>query len=351
MTTPARRVPLTPRRLRDLMRSALDAEYARLFAPLARSLATTARPGTPLATAFEQLIAAALEAQRRGVRLSAQAPEVRAVIALVNDALAQHRALLAVLADDLTMSGVRAGAQIARWMAFPGMSTQQLRALGIDWRVPDIDAVLRVLSLQGRREWADALGTYQQAIIDAVTRRLVANVLQGANPRQAVEDIQRLLPAMSAHRVEAIARTVQLNAYRRSTSINYVANAHIIEPEAIRVAALDDRTCLGCVVLHGTRVPIGEPLIEHYNGRCTTVPVVRGQQFAVRSGEAWLVDQPSETQQRIMGSPRYRAWVEGAVELRDFAQTTRDPLFGDMLATASLRGLLGDAARDFYARP
>jgi hypothetical protein len=51
----------------------------------------------------------------------------------------------------------------------------------------------------------------------------------------------------------------------------------------------------------------------------------------------------------MLGGARYRAFADGAVQLREFAQTTTDDVFGDMLTTASLRGVLGDAARNYYA--
>lgn len=343
------RGPLTPRRLRDLMTSALDKRYAALFAPVARAIDGMARPGSPAAVAMSQLAAAAIEAQRAGRVLAATAPEVRAVVALIEDALARHRVLLDTVADDLMRSGATAGATIARQMAFPGVSAAALRGIGVTWNTPNLDAVLRTLDYQRGPAWGRLLGTYQDDVLRAANARIVATILHGRNPRAAVASLTRIVPGLARNRAESIARTVQLQSYRYSTSINYVANANILEPYAVRVAALDDRVCPGCVALHGTRVPIDRPINEHWRGRCTTVPVVRGQQFSIRTGEDWFAAQPAETQQRMLGGARYRAWSAGAVQLREFAQTTQDDVFGEMLTTASLRGVLGEAARDYYA--
>lgn len=342
------RAPMTPRRLRDLMTAALDRTYAPLFAPLSRAITGMARPGSPLADAFAKLAEAAIEAQRAGRVLAATAPEVRAVVALVEDALRRHGLLLDTVADDLVRSGAQAGATIARTMAFPGVAPAALRGIGITWNTPPVDAVLRVLDYQRGPAWGRLLGTYRADVLRAANTRIVANVLHGRNPRAAVAQLTRIVPGLARHRAETIARTVQLQAYRYSTSINYVANANILEPYAVRIAALDDRVCPGCVALHGTRVPIDRPINEHWRGRCTTVPVVRGQQFSVRTGEEWFAAQDAGTQERMLGGARYRAWSAGAVQLREFAQMTQDDVFGEMLTTASLRGVLGDGARDFY---
>lgn len=341
-----------PRRatLRDLLTQQLDRPYQRLITPTVQAAQRMARPGTRLYTALQDLEAAAREAQKAGTRLNAASPAVRAFVAEAETALKRHRIQLDAVADQMVDSGARAGQTIARYMAFPGVSNQQLAGIGIGWDTPNLDATLQVLDWTRQPAWDALLGGLESDVLTSVNKLVVSNILHGRNPVAGARAMRTVLPEMTRSRSEAIARTLQMQAYRRSTAINYTANSNILEDYGIRYASLDANVCLGCAALHGTRVPIDEPIDEHYNGRCIVVPVVRGSTRDVQTGEAWFAAQDAATQERIMGGARYRAWQDGKVQLKEFAGTTKDALFGDMLQTLSLRGVLGDEAKNYYVR-
>lgn len=107
--------------------------------------------------------------------------------------------------------------------------------------------------------------------------------------------------------------------------------------------------CMSCVALHGTVLRPDERINDHWNGRCESVTVVKGRTPPnVETGEAWFERQPETRQRAMMGASEYRAWQDGAITLRDYPRTYTDPVFGEMVAANSLKGMLGDQARRYY---
>jgi hypothetical protein len=157
---------------------------------------------------------------------------------------------------------------------------------------------------------------------------------------QAIADVPR-------YQANTLMRTLQLTAYRDATAIHQAANANLIA-RVVRIAALDDRTCLSCLALHGTEVPVGERVDDHYSGRCIGISVVRGREVNVQTGEDWLRGLPEERQRTIMGPAKFEAWKAGAVRLQEFVARRDDPVFGQMVQEASLKGLLGAAGSRTY---
>ena len=49
------------------------------------------------------------------------------------------------------------------------------------------------------------------------------------------------------------------------------------------------------------------------------------------TGEEWLKDQPTETQQKILGPARYKLWRSGRVSLADIIDSNGEPLTIDDL--------------------
>jgi hypothetical protein len=76
---------------------------------------------------------------------------------------------------------------------------------------------------------------------------------------------------------------------------------------------------------------------------------MRGQPpLAVQSGEDWFNSRTQTAQIDQMGRSAWLAWKAKEIKLSDLARPTNDPVFGDMVQEASLRGLLGTQAERFY---
>jgi hypothetical protein len=146
-------------------------------------------------------------------------------------------------------------------------------------------------------------------------------------------------------------RTLHLQSYRGATALNQTANSDIITKQT-RVAVLDDRTCLSCIALHGTELRVGERVDDHHRGRCTSLTDVVGlPPKNIPSGADWFNGLPEARQRIIAGHANLEALKAGAVTLGDFVQPYQDEAFGTMVGEASLKGILGDRARDFYLYP
>jgi hypothetical protein len=126
-----------------------------------------------------------------------------------------------------------------------------------------------------------------------------------------------------------------------------VANADILESQ-VRIAALDSRVCLCCIALHGKRYPIGDPILDHFNGRCIGVPVVRGRVLNIETGVQWFNRLPVSQKTAIAGYANYNALQQRAVSMEDFVQEVQNPIFGAMVQESSLVGILGQDAQRYY---
>jgi hypothetical protein len=83
-------------------------------------------------------------------------------------------------------------------------------------------------------------------------------------------------------------------------------------------------------------------LPDHPHGRCTGVPVIKGQApLKYQTGEAWFDTQDAATQRDIMGPGRYEKWKKGEVKFSEFAQTTHSETWGDGLGVTPMRALGG----------
>lgn len=106
------------------------------------------------------------------------------------------------------------------------------------------------------------------------------------------------------------------------------------------VATLDRRTCIVCGEKEGkiyeNYSDIGDTPPEHYNCRCTILPVIKGYEElesdtrASMNGqvdgkitfEDWLSEQPADVQKDVLGETRYKMFKDGA-KLDSFVSDNR----------------------------
>ena len=87
---------------------------------------------------------------------------------------------------------------------------------------------------------------------------------------------------------------------------------------------------------------ITEIVPDHAQGRCTSVPVVKGMPpVEWASGEEWLLLQDEATQRSILGAGRFEAWQDGAFEFGDLVTRTRDAVWGEGVRPTPLSELVG----------
>lgn len=123
---------------------------------------------------------------------------------------------------------------------------------------------------------------------------------------------------------------------------SYIANGMVVH------------NCLSCIAQHGSVHRVTETLNDHHNGRCVQIPNIRGaqnlgiQQPAIESGEQWFNALPEATQRLRMGPGMFAAWRANEFRFGELSQPYNDQVYGTMLREASLSGLLGNRARQYY---
>lgn len=256
---------------------------------------------------------------------------------------------------------VALGLQHAQQMALAGIPEPMAAALRAEWNRLPTEAVLRMMGFLApgsplRESLVTQLG---EAVASQVERRLLLGVALGWNPRKIASAISRELGQGLAWALRT-ARTAQLWAYREANRASYVANSDIVGGW-IWHAALDERTCMSCVAMHGTLHRPDEVLNDHHNGRCAMVPVTKSWEELgfrglpdtrpqIQSGRDWFEGLSAAQQQGYMGGAMWDAWQAGRIGWDDFSREHEDGVYGLMRVMPSLRELLGDDAKAFYRR-
>jgi hypothetical protein len=254
----------------------------------------------------------------------------RAATAAIQAGLSDSRALATA-----AMGGTGPGARalIAGWDMLPTESVETMLGFLAD------DSPLH--SALVRRLGPAVAGRMSDALVDGI--------VLGMNPRRVAEIVRKEL-GVGLTWALTTARTAQLNAYREASRANYVANSHIIGGWTW-LSALGNRTCMSCLNMHGSFHPVTEALNDHHNGRCVAIPNVKQAkafglpQPEIEPGQQWFERQSEDFQRERMGPGMFDAWKAGKFDFRDLSVPYQDPVYGEMLREATLKGLLTGKAK------
>ncbi|HZL04349.1 MAG TPA: minor capsid protein, partial [Coriobacteriia bacterium] len=189
----------------------------------------------------------------------------------------------------------------------------------------------------------DLLAASYPAMRDSMTRELVRSVALGRNPRVTAAAVRKAT-GMGLNRALTIARTEQLRVYREATRESYKA-AGVTQYQ--RIAAQDERTCIGCAVADGEIIRIESEFDEHCNGRCDLLPIIPGVENPTAEGyKEWFDKQPAETQASILGPGRYEALKSGSASWSDLATHVSDPKWGGAWVPSNVSSLAGVKGAD-----
>ncbi|MFK5689591.1 phage minor head protein [Ornithinimicrobium sp. LYQ92] len=164
-------------------------------------------------------------------------------------------------------------------------------------------------------------------VTTTIQSTLVRGIQTGANPNAvATEMLRRLEGAFNLGRARAlvIAHTEILDAHRAAAQAANVANRTVVAKWQW-VTTFDERTCIGCLVMHGREFPVTEPgPLGHQQCRCAGVPVAKSwadlgfdgidePDDLLPDARAWFDGLPDATQDRIAGKRRMAGYRDGAV--------------------------------------
>lgn len=221
-----------------------------------------------------------------------------------------------------------------------GISAEAAQIAGTFSRLP-VQAVEQMVGLAGdgtplgkllAQAWPDAVA--------GLTEELVTGIALGRNPRVIAQRMIDNGLATGLQRAMTIARTEQLRAYRQASQAQYKASRVVTGYK--RLAAHDDRVCLGCLVQDGQLYALEVEFEEHVQGRCTLLPVLAGANNVTwESGETWLNAQSQDTQRQILGPGRLELWKSGKVAFADMATVREDAVWGNSVVPTPVRDLVG----------
>jgi hypothetical protein len=352
-------MPRPDETLRDTVTRLLDDGYTGAASSVVRAIGNNMNSGL-LEMRLKQLEEEAARLVEAGQQMRPDNAYLTAFFDTLEDTLKDNRALINAATGELGQNGVVAAETISLRLVTEGLPQQVVAAVNGQWNRPDPNAVAGLVDFTSDPAWNDLLKGYTDRMIERVNDRALFGFVNGWNPLRTARELRKLTqgadgsPGLAKFEAETIMRTLQLSSYRRGVAAYQAANAQILEPEAVRIAVLDMRTCLACVALHGKRIPLGEPVRDHWNGRCTSVAMVRGYERQIQTGEEWFNALPEGRQQQqraFNNNPSYwAAYRAGDVRLDDFVEEATDPVFGEMVMQASLSGILGDGARRYYGQ-
>lgn len=142
------------------------------------------------------------------------------------------------------------------------------------------------------------------------------------------------------------ARTAIAYAGRDTKLLAYRANARFIDGW-IWVSAMLPTTCMACIAMHGTFHRLDERLNDHASGYCQPKPWRKGLP-GIELGTDLFSLLSDEEQKKRMGPGKWEAWKSGRFDFRDLITTYQDDTWGELIREASLKGLLGDEAKEWY---
>lgn len=321
------------------MADLLDRGYQRAAGATLNALYSSVSSGI-IETRLQQLEAEATRLRAEGERFTTDNPVLRALLADFDDAMARNARAVDGVSEAVQETGTGAAGAIQRELTFPGMSDDQLLAIGMRWNYPDPDAINATVNYATSDAWKAALRKYQQDAPDSVLNIALRGIAAGQNPITTARALRAAVQGIPVSQANTLMRTLQLHSYRDATVLHQQANTDISTGTIVRIAALDDRTCMACIRLHGEIYPVGTRIDDHWNGRCTSILQVRGRAYNIQPGEVWFNSLPETQQRRQMGNAAFDAWNSGQIQLRDFVHDHDDPIFGHMVQEASLRTML-----------
>lgn len=228
-------------------------------------------------------------------------------------------------------------------------------ALRAAWTRPNLAAFNNLIG------WL-ADGTPLRAVLErygegaglAAREELLRGFILGEGPRAVGARLRRVTGGTLASALR-VSRTEIIRAYRAAHAQSYQDNGRIVEGWVWH-AALDGRSCIGCISRHGTRHPVEEVLQDHPNGRCAMVPATRPwRDLAVdlgvpdlarlpepvpqiAPGAEWLAAQGEDVQRAVLG-PRL-ALHRAGVPLEDMVAVRRHPVWGQAIGPRPVRELV-----------
>jgi len=370
--------------IQDLTNTALDEAYAKVALPMLRRIAAIFRvPHSQMQRSLADFEAEVKLLEENEKRLKYNNAQLQQTLAVYNRTLNSAGELIDDNSGAIQLSGQAIAVPMVTAKVFFALSgtiikagslistaalnsyISELAARGIRWETPSsLDFAKRYVNTA---TWNSRMAKWGDGYADIARQSALKGINQGWGPKTTAAYIRNQAENLPVHAAENLTRTLQLTSLRDASAAMELQNAHAIITK-IRVAHLDDLTCLSCISLHGTELELGMRVDDHYRGRCTEFYVVPGgpqrpermqsdsrpgkRNFVpYQNGNDWFAGLPLERQSRqasFRKTPaKFKAFQEGT-PLNAFVKKHDDDLFGSQIVEDSLIGALGKRAQKFY---
>lgn len=357
--------------LTDFIRKLQDAEYERSANAMLSAIAQMSKgQGAEIQSLIVALEKQAKEITDAGKLVSSE---------VYSEMLAQFRGdmnkverLIRQTAPDIELSGARAANNSVTARLFYGTSQDMIEAgidptsaeamayfmqlvkdVGIPFEVPRPEDL--VIKYSQSEEFYKHMDKWGDGYADYFDNAMQRGVKDGWGSMKIARYARGMATNIPLNAAYTWTRTLQLQSYRDASAQMELMNGRFIEKK-IRIAALDDRTCPACIALHGTEVPMGQSIKDHYNGRCDAIYVPAGgdmpefmqsmsepgkRQFTKwQNGTDWFDAQSDAYKKQVLGVGRFELYQQGKFKLdADFVKWHDDDVFGSMPGAKPLKDI------------
>lgn len=206
--------------------------------------------------------------------------------------------------------------------------------LDLIWNKPYHQATLQLLDSKVATKLTEQM---LQAQRDLIRMEMVAHLSmatqQGYHPLTVARSMQNAMYeklGSTQARMNNIARTEVLDAYRNGARQTQMANADVLQGW-VWTSVVAQTSCPSCIAMHGTVHDLSEPGPEdHPQGRCFRVPLTKPWPqlgFDVEEpastfvdAQAWFDSLNPQQQHAMLGEKAYAAWSSGKFPMKDWAQ-------------------------------
>ena len=229
------------------------------------------------------------------------------------------------------------------------------KAFAVSWDNLPVEAIEKMLGFLGTGSplHSSLLNALSANGVSVFENTLLEGIGLGYNPNKVARLAQQALGQPLTWAINTV-RTAQMYAYREATRSNYIANSDIVEGW-VWYTQLNGVACLSCVNNHGRRFDLGVPLNDHHLGRCVALPYLPDKfgitQPTYEDGETYFNSLPESQRIQRMGRAKYMAYQAGEFRFSELSEVYANDVYGDMQKEASLVGILGTRARQYYANP
>lgn len=193
-------------------------------------------------------------------------------------------------------------------------------------------------------------------MVPVMRAQLRNGIVVGATPRQTARRIMTQLGGAfmgGAVRGERIARTEQLDAHRVDQHAAEQSNRGVLKGW-VWYTTFDKRTCVSCLVQHGTEYPVDEyGPNDHQNGRCTRLPLTKTAAelgfpgvveppSTIPDARAWFDGLTEDSQRAIMGPGRFELYTSGQASWEDMTTKRETPAWRDSWGVPTVKQLKGE---------